>query len=122
MVPLLNGLSRELLERLAAKAKAVTFLANDVIIGEGESGDALYIITHGRVSVLKGQEVVAELRDGDFFGEMALLGDQVRTATVKAKVPSTLLRLRHRDVMSLVATDPELRHRLEDADKIRRDG
>ena len=119
-IPLLNGLSDELLGRLAQKATAVTFLANDVIIGEGEKGDALYIITRGQVEVLKGETPVAELGDGDFFGEMALLGDQVRTATVKAKVPTTLLRLTHRDVTSFADTEPELKLRLEDAEEVRR--
>ncbi|MFQ5659389.1 MAG: cation:proton antiporter [Gammaproteobacteria bacterium] len=119
-VPFLNGLSTEVLEGLSKRAKAVTFLANDIIIGEGERGDALYIITHGRVSVIKEDKVVAELRDGEFFGEMALLGDQIRSATVKAMVPSTLLRLTRRDVMSLAETDPELKLRLEDANEMRR--
>ena len=119
-MPLLNGLSQEVLEKLAQQAKAVTFLTNDIIIGEGERGDALYLITRGQVSVLRHNEVIAELRDGDFFGEMALLGDQLRTATVKAKIPTTLLRLRRKDVLSLAATDPELKYRLEDAEEVRR--
>ena len=119
-VPLLNGLSSEVLTRLASRAKAVTFLGKDEIIGEGEKGDALYIITHGRVDVLKGGDTIAELREGDFFGEMALLGDQVRTATVRAKIPTTLLRLTRRDVISLAQSDPELKLRLEDAEEVRR--
>ncbi|MEE8320478.1 MAG: cation:proton antiporter [Gammaproteobacteria bacterium] len=121
-VPLLNGLSDELLERLAKQAKAVTFLRDDIVIGEGEKGDALYIITHGIVSVFKGgdkSQSIAELRDGDFFGETALLGDHVRTATVKAKIPTTLLRLRRRDIMSLANTDPELRNRLKQVSEAR---
>lgn len=113
-VPLLNGLPTEVLDQLSECAKSVTFLAGDIVIGEGERGDALYIITHGVVSVYKGDKKVAELSDGDFFGEMALLGDQVRTATVKAKHPSTLLRLRRRDVMQLAREGTELRRRLTD--------
>jgi len=113
-VPLLNGLSPRVLEQLAEQAKPVTFLADDIVIGEGERGDALYIITHGVVSVIKGNNVMAELTDGDFFGEMALLGDQVRTATVKAKTPSTLLRLRRRDVIRLAEGHPDLKLRLNE--------
>src|SRR3972149_6064871 len=118
-IPLLQGLSESLLNLLANLAKPVTFLQGDVIIGEGEHGDALYIITHGVVSVLRNGNLVAELRDGDFFGEMALLGDQVRTATVKAKISSTLLRLRRRDVMKFADNEPELKSRLEDAGRNR---
>jgi CPA1 family monovalent cation:H+ antiporter len=55
MVPLLEGLSNELLERLSKHAKAMTFLADDQIIDEGEKGDSIYIITHGLVSVYKAE-------------------------------------------------------------------
>jgi hypothetical protein len=120
-VPLLNGLSSRLLDQLAQQAQAVTFLGNDIVIGEGEKGDALYIITHGVVEVSKGTQVVAELRDGDFIGEMALLGEHIRTATVKAKTPTTMLRLRRRDVLSLAETAPELKIRLEAAGYRRRE-
>lgn len=113
-VPLLNGLPSVVLDQLSECAKSVTFLADDIVIGEGERGDALYIITHGSLSVYKGHKEVAVLSDGDFFGEMALLGDQVRTATVKAKTPSTLLRLRRRDVMQLAGEGTELKRRLTD--------
>jgi len=111
-VPLLNGLPTEVLDQLSECAQSVTFLAGDIVIGEGERGDALYIITHGVTSVYKGDKEVAILSDGDFFGEMALLGDQVRTATVKAKHPSTLLRLRRRDIMQIAGEGTELKRRL----------
>lgn len=116
MVPLLNGLSIDLLERLSKHAKAMTFLSGDQVIGEGEKGDSLYIITHGLVSVYKAgheDEPIAELRDGDFFGEMALLGTQVRTANVKSTKPTTLLRLSRKDVLSMADNEPELKERLE---------
>ncbi len=122
-VPLLNGLSEPVLRHLADRAKAVTFIGNDIIIGEGDRGDALYIISHGWVKVYKEADegkVIAELRDGDFFGEIALLGDQVRTATVKAMIPTTLLRLTRKDVLALAEKDHELKERLEDANEVRR--
>ena len=113
-IPLLKGLPENVLQQIAEHANPVTFLAGDIIIGEGERGDALYIITHGVVTVLKNNNVVAELKDGDFFGEMALLGDQVRTATVRAKSPSTLLRIKRRDIIQLAETVGELEQRLND--------
>ena len=124
MVPLLEGLSNELLERLSKHAKAMTFLADDQIIGEGEKGDSLYIITHGLVSVYKaGHEdtPIAELSDGDFFGEMALLGTQVRTANVTSLKSTTVLRLRRKDVLSMAENEPELKARLEKASFVRQD-
>jgi CPA1 family monovalent cation:H+ antiporter len=120
-VPLLTGLPEHLLERLSQRARPVTFLVDDVVIGEGDRGDALYIISSGVVVVTRSDsdEPIAELRDGDFFGEMALLGDQKRTATVKARTPSTLLRLTRKDVLELAEEDPELKRRLEEAQQSR---
>jgi Na+:H+ antiporter len=121
-VPLLKGLSNTILKQLADKAKSITFLSNDIIIGEGDKGDALYIISHGWVKVYKkadDNKTIAELRDGDFFGEIALLGDQIRTATVKAIVPTTLLRLTRKDVLTLAKEQHELQERLEKASQDR---
>jgi Na+:H+ antiporter len=123
MVPLLNGLSNSLLERLSKHAKAMTFLPGDKVIGEGEKGDSLYIITHGLVSVYKKgheDEPLGELRDGDFFGEMALLDTQVRTANVKSVKPTTLLRLSRKDVLSMANNEPELKARLEQISSARK--
>ena len=111
-VPLLHGLSTEVLKSLAQCAKPLTFLAGDIIIGEGERGDALYIVIHGMLVVYKQKAIIAELKNGDFFGEMALLGDHVRTATVKAKHASTLLRLSSKEIIKLALSDAELNHRL----------
>ena len=111
-VPLINGLSSAVCNHLAKCAVPVTFLAGDIVIGEGEHGDALYIIKQGIVSVYKDDKEINTLRAGDFFGEMALLDDQIRTATVKAKTPSTLLRLKRRNVIQLAKEDAELKNRL----------
>jgi CPA1 family monovalent cation:H+ antiporter len=122
-VPLLNGLPNDLLERLSKQAKAMTFLPGDLVIGEGEKGDSLYIITHGLVSVYKNgheDDSIAELRDGDFFGEMALLEAQVRTANVKTLKPSTLLRLTSKDVLYMAENEPELKARLEQISAVRK--
>ena len=118
MVPLLENLSENLLNQLSDRAKLLTFLQGDLIIGQDEKGDSLYIINHGEVIIYKtGQEdqPIAELRTGDFFGEMALLGEQVRTANVKANKPSSLLRLRRKDVLLMAEHEPELKNRLNKA-------
>jgi len=118
MVPLLEGLSEKLLGQLSERAKLLTFLQGDLVIGQDEKGDSLYIINHGEVIIYKtGREdqPIAELRSGDFFGEMALLGEQIRTANVKANKPSSLLRLRRKDVLLMAENEPELKNRLEKA-------
>ena len=123
MVPLLEGLPEKLLDQLSDRAKLLTFLQGDLVIGQDERGDSLYIISKGEVTIYKtGQEdePVAELKTGDFFGEMALLGEQVRTANVKANKPSSLLRLSRKDVLLMAKNEPELKNRLEKAMKDRK--
>ncbi len=118
MVPLLEALSSEILDQLSRHAMPLTFLQGDQIIGQDEKGDSLYIITHGRVKIYKTgyeHEPVAELSSGDFFGEMALLGEQIRTANAKADRPSSLLRLNRKDVLLMAEKEPELKERLEKA-------
>jgi CPA1 family monovalent cation:H+ antiporter len=116
-VPLFSGVSAAALEALSARAQTVTFLAGDDVIGEGERGNALYIVMQGEVSVIRLQGEtkthLADLGVGAFFGEAALLGDDVRTATVKAVTPSTLLRLARRDVLELAREHPEVEKSLE---------
>lgn len=124
MVPMFSSLSGKAAEALGDNAAVVAFLPGDTVIEEGERGDALYIISQGVVEIShleKGKQVfLAELRPGDFFGELALLGDQVRMATVVAKRPSTLLRLVHRDVLALADEYPEVGQRLKSAEEERR--
>lgn len=123
MVPLFAGLPAGSLEKIAEKIQRVHFLADDTIIGEGEHGDALYIIVRGEVAVSHGAspygESIGELGDGDFFGETALLGGQVRTATVRALRSCTLLRLTRRDVLEMAERYPEIARRLQLAQQSR---
>jgi len=111
-VPMFSTLSAALVEKLAARAQPVSFLPGDVVIGEAERGSSLYIIMHGTVAVTRagaggGAARLATLTTGDFFGETALLGDEVRTATVLADEPVSLLRLTRRDVLAIAAEDAE---------------
>ncbi len=118
-IPLFSGLSEDTLAELVEHARTVTFLPGDIVIGQGEKGDALYILRQGKVEVERGDgpgaQVVAELDSGDFVGETALLGEQMRTATVRAKIPSTMIRLTRKDVLSLAGKRPEVARQLERA-------
>jgi CRP-like cAMP-binding protein len=70
----------------------------------------MYVIARGRVSIQSeptGRELV-ELRDGDFFGEIALLNEVIRTATARAKTDCTLLCLFQPDLMGLLERSPRL--------------
>ena len=84
----------------------------DIIVRQGEEGSCMYVIQRGEVEVLlkKGDKdvCVAVLREGDFFGEMALFGREVRSATVRAKGEVTALTLEKKSFLRRVHEDPSL--------------
>src|SRR5213082_3101937 len=86
-VDLTSGLDRVALARLAAYMDPVAVRAGDVIITEGETGDALYIVVRGTFAVLvggDGGERVNTVGPGHYVGELALLVDEPRTDGVHA--------------------------------------
>ncbi len=123
MVPFLRELSEAARDDLAENAQVVNILTGDTIIGEDERGDSMYIIIHGDVGIYRldaDETEIAVLGEGDFFGEMALLGEHVRSASVKARGPSMLLRLRRRDILKLAKSHPEILQMLREVEDSRR--
>eukprot|EP00811_Abedinium_folium_P002700 NODE_1247_length_2548_cov_10.323007.p1 GENE.NODE_1247_length_2548_cov_10.323007~~NODE_1247_length_2548_cov_10.323007.p1 ORF type:complete len:736 (+),score=202.37 NODE_1247_length_2548_cov_10.323007:93-2300(+) len=98
-VPLLSHdvLTREEQFQLVGMLKPATFEQGDHIIDEGDLGDELFIIEHGKCNVLKNHygeiQKVAEVRKGDFFGELGVLWNMPRNATVVALTAVTVLSL-----------------------------
>jgi cAMP-dependent protein kinase regulator len=78
--------------------------AGQVIIRQGESGERFYVVRSGGVEVERDSQVLAQLGPGDAFGEIALLLDVPRTATVRATEPTALLALEARDFRDLLAS------------------
>jgi len=83
-VPMLSALSQPTLERLASSLTSMTVPAGTVVFREGDRGDRYWIIERGRVAVSRDGELLNELGAGEGFGEIALLRDIPRTATVTA--------------------------------------
>src|SRR4026208_64565 len=86
VVPL-DELPKKDFEALRAARTEVSFAKGDVLMSEGEPGREAFIITDGTLSVKRGRKKIAELGPGNLVGEMALIVDEPRTATVTALEP-----------------------------------
>ena len=90
------------------------FEAGEIVFNQGDLGDVVYVIERGACEVLRQVlrdngsvlEYVADLGAGDYFGEMAVLADATRNATVRATAPSDLLLIRKNDFNLLKASVP----------------
>jgi predicted MFS family arabinose efflux permease len=113
-VPLFSPLEPKSLELVAQQLGRREVPAGDVIIAEGESGDRFYVLESGRVTATFAGEVLSTAGPGDPFGEIALLRDVPRTATVTADEDCVLLYLERDDFLSAVTGDSEVSGRADD--------
>jgi len=106
-VPLFARLDAAAISDLVAILRARTVTAGTVIIRKGEPGDAMYLIASGAVEVETADGKV-HLKEGDFFGEMALLTRERRSATVTAVKSTDLLVLDCDDFHRFIDRNPEI--------------
>jgi CRP/FNR family transcriptional regulator, cyclic AMP receptor protein len=117
-VPLLKSLDAATLRGLAATGKLRRYRAGDTIVREDDPGIALYIIVSGKVRVARGSgnpQELGELRAGDFFGELAIIEEHARTATVTAIDDTECLLLKSWEFRSLLKEHPAIAIPIMDA-------
>jgi len=107
-VPLLAGLDRQTRHRLAENGKHRTYAPDEVIVREGSSGTALYIVLRGRARVERNGETIGELRPSDFFGELSLIEEHPRTATVVAADETECLLFSAWEFTALLEEHPQI--------------
>ena len=109
-IPLFADLSEEDLERLHRMAETVSIPAGQLVLREGDPGDSLYVVLEGELEVTKrqgSQDVLLALYDpGQFFGEMALLEQAPRSASVRTVQASRLLVISQAAFQSLLSCSP----------------
>ncbi len=110
-ISLFNGLSDDELSLLEKSANKKTFPRNTILVSEGDTTDSLYIICSGKVKVIinddEGREVILSvLGAGDYFGEMALLDNEPRSACVMTKEQTELLTISKQSFMDIFSSHP----------------
>jgi CRP/FNR family transcriptional regulator len=107
-VPLTAGLEPKVLRRLADVGKRRAYQPEQEIVRQGTTGTALYIILSGRARVERDGKEVGVLGAGDFFGELALIEEHPRSATVIAVEPTECLLFVAWEFTSLLDEHPEI--------------
>ncbi len=119
-LPLFQELSRLELIQINKVVQARRFAAGEIVIAESDSPDNMYIIKSGSVIVyIEGtenrKEVLATLGVGDHFGEMALIDNGPRSASVEASEDTEVLFINSQEFRNLIDTDTELKIKVYEA-------
>jgi CRP-like cAMP-binding protein len=112
-VPLFQGLPDEALRRVDASLQTRTFVKGDRLFFENDPGHTMYVLREGYIKISKisadGREkTLAILRPPDFFGEMAILNNETRSATAEAMGEVTVYVMYRDDFMPLLQAHPEM--------------
>ena len=118
-IDLFRGINARVLGRLEKLARSRTYDAGDIVVEEGSSGVALFVIRSGKVRVTQvvagGRErVIRTMGAGESFGEMALFNNRPRSATITAVAPTECLALHQFDFLDHLRAQPEVAIRLLD--------
>ncbi len=111
-VPLFSGLSKKHVRALAGLVTPVSVKAGREFMREGEIGQEFFVVISGEARILHGGEVIAVRGPGDFFGEIALLLDRPRTASVVAQTDMELEVIARRDFKVFLSDHPEMQEPL----------
>ncbi len=117
--PLFSDFTAAELSAVLGRLKHQSFPSHATIVKEGDPGDSLFVLSQGRVKVIGtgpgGKPIeLAELGEGDFFGEVALLTGKPRTATIACLEETEVLELNRADLEELEGRHPRIRQVIQD--------
>jgi CRP-like cAMP-binding protein len=111
-VPLFAGCSKRELEQIAQIADEIDLAEGKEMTREGSRGREFFVLLEGEADVTKGGSSINKLGPGDFFGEIALISDSPRTATVTATSPVRALVITDRSFRRLLDEQPEIQRKV----------
>lgn len=113
-VALFKDASADMIEALMHELHPKIYVPGEKVFHLGDVGDGLYFIHHGEVEILdKNSSIIATLKDGAFFGETALVSDQLRNATARCLNYCDMYVLPKKSFEKVLADHPEFRHHIE---------
>jgi CRP-like cAMP-binding protein len=107
-VPLFQSCTDEEIRSIADIAQEGDFEAGQLIITQGTPGQAFYMILSGRVEIIRDGRSLGAYGPGDFFGEMSLLDNAPRSATIRALDPTRCMMLSSWDFKALIEKTPSI--------------
>jgi CRP/FNR family cyclic AMP-dependent transcriptional regulator len=113
--PLFEGLSKKELAEIARVTEDLEVPAGKVLCKEGDTGQEFFVIVKGKIEVSRKGKPIAGRGGGDFVGEIALLEDTKRTATVTAATSLHVFVLTRQDFRRLVAANPRVERKVMQA-------
>ncbi len=119
-IPLFQTFNEEDYHSIIENIKLEYFPKSHLIFSENDEGDSLYIIKSGHVTIfhsgesLDDEEIIARLKENDFFGEMALFSDEKRNASAKTESECEIFTLKKKDFCSLLLQDENMASRVSD--------
>lgn len=119
-VPFFSSLSKRELTEVAQQTDELDVPEGKSLAREGDFGHEFFVIVDGTAEVVRGDARLAELGPGDFFGEMALVGEERRMATVTAKSPMRVLVMTRESFRAIDRTMPAVHAGIVEAIEARR--
>ena len=117
-IPLFADLDAEALSELVLQLSPEHYAQGQDIVRQGDPGDKLYVINRGAAHVFVQEGAVETkvnaLKDGDYFGEFALLTHQPRTATVRAVGPTEVFTLSRNNFLTLIESEPKMKEKVDE--------
>ncbi len=107
-VPIFESCSADEIESLAAVAREQEYVPGQIIVTQGTPGQAFYLITAGTVSIERDGAALGTFGPGDFFGEMSLLDNAPRSATIRALDATRCLMVSSWDFKALLERTPSI--------------
>jgi len=103
---LFNGFNNDELQQFAAKVTEITLEPGQILFQEGEAGNDIFVVVKGELRIFKDKRIITAVLPCDYVGEMAILEDKPRSASVEAVQPSHLLKITSTQFQEYLASQP----------------